>query len=140
MLASLLLAGCGGPGTAVPYRNVTSQLHPAQFPRVSRDTFTSKAELLDYIKHEMPGLHPHLPAIDWANREAIIVASGPRSSTGYVLHVVSLLDRGGRLVLTVREQTPTLGEAVKAEITYPFVLITIPRTNKKLQLHFQGRP
>ncbi|HXY84873.1 MAG TPA: protease complex subunit PrcB family protein [Gaiellaceae bacterium] len=88
----------------------------------------------------MPGLHPHLPTIDWAHREAIIVASGPRSSTGYVLHVVSVVDRGSRLVVTVREQTPALGQPVKAEITYPFVLITIPHTSKKLQLHFQGRP
>jgi hypothetical protein len=40
----------------------------------------------------------------------------------------------------VRERTPSLGEAVSARVTYPFVLITVARTSKSLVLHFQGRP
>jgi PrcB C-terminal len=81
-----------------------------------------------------------VPSIDWTHREAILVASGPRSSTGYSLHVASLLARGGELALTVKETAPSLGEPVRAGVTYPFVLITTPRTSKNLLLHFRGRP
>jgi hypothetical protein len=42
--------------------------------------------------------------------------------------------------VTVRERTPSLGEPVVARVTYPFRLITIPRIDKKLRLHIEGRP
>ena len=95
---------------------------------------------MTYLRKVTFGRNARLPRIDWAHREAILVASGPRSSTGYSLHVVKLLADSGQLVLTVRERTPSLGETVSARVTYPFVLITVPRTNKSLVLHFQGRP
>jgi hypothetical protein len=136
----MALAACGGTGRAVPYRDITSQLHGYQTPRLARETFRSGAELSDYLRHVVPGGDLRAPPIDWAHREAILVASGPRSSTGYALHVASIRDRGGRIVLTVHEHTPSLGERVEAHVTYPFVLITIPRTSHKLLLHFEGRP
>jgi hypothetical protein len=133
-------AGCGGAGTQVPYRDVTSELHGYQPPRVAREVFKSRTELVKYLRKVTFGRRMRVPAIDWAHREAILVATGPRSSTGYSLHVVKLLADGGQLVLTVRERTPSLGEAVSARVTYPFVLITVARTSKSLVLHFQGRP
>jgi PrcB C-terminal len=140
LLVAGAVAGCGGRGTAVPYRDISSQLRGYQPPRLAREVFTSRTELADYLRRVTFGGSVRLPAIDWARREAILVASGPRSSTGYSLYVVSLLASGGRLVLTVRERTPSLGETVAARVTYPFVLITVPRTSKSLVLHFRGRP
>jgi hypothetical protein len=102
--------------------------------------FTSRAEFAEYLRHVTFGREVRVPTIDWARREAILVASGPRSSTGYSLHVASLRAHGNRLVLTVRERTPSLREKVAARVTYPFVLITVPRTSKTLLLHFRGRP
>lgn len=88
----------------------------------------------------MPGREPSLPAIDFAHREAILIASGPRSSTGYKLRVVNVRETRDRVAVTVKETTPQLGEPVVARVTYPFVLITIPRNPKSLFLHFEGRP
>jgi hypothetical protein len=96
--------------------------------------------MLDYLRHTVPSGRIRIPPVAWSRSEAILVASGPRSSTGYTLHVVSLLARGNTLALTVKEHTPSLGEPVSARVTYPFVLITTPRTGKKLLLHFRGRP
>jgi PrcB C-terminal len=138
--AGLLLAGCGGAGSAVPYRDISSELRGYEPPRLAREVFTSRSELVDYLRHTVPSGRLRVPRVDWSRSEAILVASGPRSSTGYTLHVVSLLARGGRLALTVKEDTPSLGEPVTARVTYPFVLITTARTGKTLLLHFQGRP
>lgn len=88
----------------------------------------------------MPGRAPKAPRIDFAHREAILIASGPRSSTGYKLRVVRVRETRDRVAVTVRETAPRLGEPVVARLTYPFVLITIPRNPKSLFLHFEGRP
>jgi PrcB C-terminal len=124
----------------VPYRDITSELHGYQPPRVAREVFRTQAQLVRYLRRVTFGPHVNLPQIDWTRREAILVAMGPRSSTGYSLHVVKLLADGGQLVLTVRERTPSLGATVSARVTYPFVFITVRRTGKSVVLHFQGRP
>jgi len=39
----------------------------------------------------------------------------------------------------VRERTPSLGEHVSARLTYPFLMITIPRSGKKVHVRYAGR-
>ena len=134
------LSACGGLGTPVPYHDISGRLHGYEPPRLAREVFKNRAEFAKYLRHTVPGGHARVPSVDWARRQAILVAAGPRSSTGYSLHVVSLYARGGRLALTVKERAPTLGGPVAARVTYPFVLIAVPRTGKSLLLHFQGRP
>lgn len=88
----------------------------------------------------MPGRRLRIPRIDFARREAVLVAAGPRSSTGYELRVLSVRERGGRLVVTVHERTPSLGERVMPRVTYPFLLLSVPRSDKSLLLKWPGRP
>jgi protease stability complex PrcB-like protein len=135
----LVLAGCGSE-KPVPYIDITSQVHGAQFPRLERELFRSQASLDGYLERALPGGKLTIPKIDFAHREAILVAMGPRSSTGYALRVVKVVETGDRIAVTVHERTPSLGEPVIARVTYPFVLITIPRIDKSLLLHLQGRP
>jgi hypothetical protein len=88
----------------------------------------------------MPGQRIHLPQIDFSSREAILIAAGPRSSTGYALRVVGVQERGGKIVVRIRERTPSLGDHVAAKVTYPFLLLTVPRSGKSLRLKWLGRP
>lgn len=88
----------------------------------------------------MPGRRIQLPRIDFSRREAILVAAGPRSSTGYDLRILGVRETGSRIVVTVRERTPSLGQPVTAKVTYPFRLITVPRSDKHLRLKWLGRP
>lgn len=105
-----------------------------------RSIFRSRSDLADYLAHAMPGRAPAVPPIDFAHREAILIAAGPRSSTGYALRVVRVRDTGSRIAVTVDERTPHLGEPVTARVTYPFLLLTVPRSHKSLLLHYAGRP
>jgi protease stability complex PrcB-like protein len=96
--------------------------------------------LREVLERNNPGRHIRLPAIDFTRQQAYLVAAGPRSSTGYELRVVRVRDEGGRIVVTVRERTPRLGDPVRAGVTYPFRLLALPRSSKPVKLKWLGRP
>lgn len=65
---------------------------------------------------------------------------GPRSSTGYWLRLVSVREERVRLVAQVEELAPSLGDKVSAELTYPVLLVTIPKSRKPVHFQWIGRP
>jgi hypothetical protein len=136
----LLLTGCASTSRAVPYTDLTSRVGPLEFTRITRDVFRSRAALLDVLERNNPGRPIHLPRIDFSRREVYLVAAGPRSSSGYELRVVRVRDEGGRIVVVVHERTPSLGDPVQARVTYPFRLISLPRSNEPVKLKWPGRP
>jgi len=136
----IALTGCAGKARPVAYTDLTRQAGPLEFTRITRDVYRSRSALLDVLERNNPGRTIQLPAIDFAHREAYLVATGPRSSTGYNLEIVRVVDTGSRIVVTVHERTPSLGHPVDARVTYPFRLIVLPRSNKPVKLKWPGRP
>jgi hypothetical protein len=136
----LVPAACGAQARPVPYDDLTSRVGPLEFTRITRDVFRSRAALLAVLERNNPGQTIRLPAIDFTQREAYLVAAGPRSSTGYNLRVVEVKDDGNHIVVVVHEQTPSLGDPVSARVTYPFRLISLPRSDKPVKLKWPGRP
>jgi hypothetical protein len=53
---------------------------------------------------------------------------------------VSVVKERDRVLVTLRERTPSLGEPVQARVTYPYRLITIPAGGDAVTVHWQGRP
>jgi len=139
-LALLLVAGCGSTPHDVPYTDLTRRAGPLEFTRITRDVFRSRAGLLDVLERNNPGRTIRLPKIDFSRREIFLVAAGPRSSTGYVLEVVRVRDEGDHIDVVVHERTPSLGDRVQARVTYPFVLISLPRSKETVKLKWPGRP
>ena len=72
------------------------------------------------------------------DREYVLASPGPRSSTGYAVRVVRVVEQRTRILMDVREVTPKLGDRVRARVTYPYVLVSIPRTRKHVTLHWLG--
>jgi len=136
----LVAAGCGSTPRDVPYTDLTRRAGLLEFTRITRDVFRDRASLLNVIERNNPGLSISLPRIDFARREVYLVATGPRSSTGYELGIVRVQDKGDQIVVVVHERTPTLGDPVQARVTYPFRLITLPRSTKPVKLKWPGRP
>ena len=124
----------------MPFTDVTCQLRGFEPPRLTRVLLKSQAELESYFRHESPATVTRLPHVDWSQREVIVIAAGPRSSTGYVLRVLGVRETPHTITVTVHEATPRLGEPVRAGVTYPYRVITIPRIPKKLFVHWPGRP
>ena len=71
---------------------------------------------------------------------ALLVASGPRSSTAYGLGVVGVTEERGRVVVTLRERSPTLAHPGRATLTYPYRLLVLPNHHKPIHVHVEGRP
>jgi hypothetical protein len=124
----------------VRYEDLTRKVGPLEFTRITRDVFRSRSALRDVLARNNPGRPLTLPPIDFNRHEVYLVAAGPRSSTGYHLRIVSLQDEGDRIVVTVHERAPSLGDPVRARVTYPFRLIAFPRSDKPVKLKWPGRP
>jgi protease stability complex PrcB-like protein len=124
----------------IAWRDLTAALGPATFPRPYSHAFRHPASLVAALRTAMPGRGRTLPPIDFSRDEAFLVAAGPRSSTGYSLRVVSVVDTGHRVVVRIREVTPGLASRVTAGLTYPHRLIVFPRTREPVRAHWEGRP
>jgi hypothetical protein len=123
----------------VAWRDLTARLGPLRFPRPTFRVFLRRDKLVAYLDAVMPGRASAPPPIDFAHRKAVLVADGPRSSTGYSLRIVRILAQRSRVLVVVRELTPTLADRVAPRVTYPYRLITIPRTSKPTGLDFLDR-
>ena len=87
-------------------------------------------------------LHPlaHVFRSRDPNETSVLVASGPRSSTGYRLEVERVVEERGRVVVHIREHGPTLAHPGRARLTYPYRLLVLPRVDKHITVKWEGRP
>ncbi len=135
----LLLAGCGGRARPLAYEDLTPKVGPLEFTHITVDLSLTRAELLKVLQRNNPGRTLRLPPIDYTHQETFLVATGPRSSTGYALRIVRVEEQGGHIDVVVHEQTPSLGDPVRARVTYPFRLLALD-SHKPVHLRWPGRP
>jgi hypothetical protein len=131
--------GCGSNPAPVSYEDLTPKLGSLEFTRITVERSRSRAELLDVLRRHNPGRKLRLPSLDYSRQETFLVAAGPRSSTGYALRIVRVEEKGGRIDVVVREQTPSLGDPVRARVTYPYRLLALD-SDKPVHLKWLGRP
>lgn len=135
----LLLAGCGAAKRPLAYEDLTARVGGLEFTHLTVDTSRSRAQLLEVLQRNNPGVKIKLPPIDYTSRETFVVAAGPRSSTGYSLRVVRVYEHGDHVQVVVRERAPELGNRVRARVTYPFRLLVLP-SHEPVHLKWLGRP
>ena len=134
-----MLAGCGGKAQPLAYEDLTSKVGTLEFTHITVDRSRTRAELLEVLERNNPGRKITLPPIDYSRQETFVVAAGPRSSTGYALRIVRVEEQGGHVNVVVHEQTPSLGDPVRARVTYPFRLLVLD-SRKPVHLKWLGRP
>jgi hypothetical protein len=78
--------------------------------------------------------------LDFERVDAVLISGGPRSSSAYELEVLRVTEERRRIVVTVRERTPSLARPGTARLTFPFRLILIERRGKDITLDWEGRP
>jgi hypothetical protein len=122
------------------YRDLTAALAPLFPPAETQRLFQQREQLAEYVRRVRPGEPLRLPSIDFSREEAVLVATGPRSSTGYALRVVSARDERGRALVILREQAPSLGDPQRAGITSPYRVLVFRKLDKPMHLELQGRP
>jgi hypothetical protein len=125
-----------GKGRPVAWQDLSSQVGPLVILRQEHRLFRARAGLVRFLK-EARATRP-APAVDLSARELLVVAPGPRSSTGYSVEVVSARERGGKITVRVRERSPRVGENVQPRVTYPYRLISLP-AGKDVYVDWLGR-
>jgi hypothetical protein len=129
-----------GAAKPLAYRDLTAQLAPLEPPDAAQLLFSRRDQLERYVRRVRPGEALGLPPIDFTRESAVLVTTGPRSSTGYALRLDSAEEERGRMLIKVREVTPALGDPQQARITYPYRLLVFHKLDKPVHLELEGRP
>ena len=110
------------------------------WPKSVTRSFWKRRQLTRYLARTFPQGAPAAPQFDFTRSKLILVAAGPRSSTGYSVEIVRVTGRRSTVNVLARETAPSLGERTTARLTSPYRLITIPATAKRVYVQWQGRP
>jgi hypothetical protein len=129
-----------GGAKPVAWQDVTARMGPVLWPKSVTRSFWKRRQVVRYLARIFPRGTPRTPTFDFARRRLILVAAGPRSSTGYGIEILRVTERRGDIHVLARETTPSLGQPVIPRLTSPYRLITIPATGKRVRVQWQGRP
>ena len=88
----------------------------------------------------MPGRAPKPQKVNWSREQVVVIALGPRSSTGYALRIQRVVKRRRGIYVYAREHTPSLSDPVRPRVTYPYRLLAMPSSAKPVYVKLQGRP
>jgi hypothetical protein len=129
-----------GGSKRLAWEDVTAQMPGVLWPKSVTRSFWKRRQVVRYLARTFPEDPPKVPRFDFARRRLILVAAGPRSSTGYGVQIVRITERRSTIDVLARETTPTLGNRTTPRLTSPYRLITIPATSKRVYVQWQGRP
>ncbi len=93
----------------------------ALWPKSVTRSFWRQRQVDRYLARIFPAGSPNLPRIDYAQDRLVLIATGPRSSTGYGVQVLKATERRGDIHILARELTPSLGDHVEtaADLSVP---------------------
>ncbi len=123
-------------GRPVGWRDLSAQVGPLTILGSERRLIRKPSSLTRFLESAKAKRRPR--AIDFSTRQLLLVSAGPRSSTGYAVEILSARESDGKITVRVREQAPKLGERVRARVTYPYRLISLP-AGKDVYVDWIGR-
>ncbi len=123
----------------VAWRDVTRDTGRVEFAHRLQGVFHSRGSFGRMLAANMPGRAPRPPRLNWDRDQVVVIALGPRSSTGYSLRILRVVERRRGIYIYAREQTPTLGEPVTARVTYPYRMLAMHGSAKPVYVKLEGR-
>ena len=130
--------GTGGE-KPVAWTDVTHKMGPIQFTRRVQGVYHSRAAFERLLEATMPGRVPKPPPHDWSRDQIVVIALGPRSSSGYSLRIERVVERRRGIYVYAHEVTPSLGEPVTARVTYVYRLLSMHGSAKPVYVKLAGR-
>jgi hypothetical protein len=123
---------------AVPWTDLAARVGPARWASPTISVARDATKLANLFRVALFPPRPRPPSVDFSCDEVVVITVGPRSSTGYSLHVVRVT-QSGNLDIRVREEKPTLRDRVVPTVTYPYLLLVVPKTHKHVSVKYVGR-
>jgi hypothetical protein len=130
--------GTGGE-RPVAWRDVTSRFGRVEFTRRVQAVYHSRASFNRLLEATMPGRAPAPPSLNWDRDQVVVIALGPRSSTGYSLKIERVVERRRGIYVYARERTPSLGEPVAPHVTYVYRVLAMHGNAKPVYVKLGGR-
>ena len=121
-------------GAPVAWSDLSPKVGPLTITRETKRIFRERGPLAEYLT----AAGGRAPAVDFEQRQLLLVSPGPRSSTGYSLEVRGVRERDGAVTVTVRERTPKLGDRVVPRVTFPYRLLSLP-AGRDVYVDWRGR-
>ena len=144
---TLLVAGAAyriawqhGGDRALAWNDVSPALDGVALTRPVAARFARQADLDQFLARAASGQPSAARVLDLRGREAILIAGGARSSGGYAIEVLGVREERARVVVSVRERTPSLSQPAPATLTFPYRLIAVGATGKPVGVEWRGRP
>lgn len=125
---------------AVAWTDLTPKLGTIEFTRKVTGVYHSRGSFMRLLEATMPGRVPKLPPHNWDRDQLVVIALGPRSSTGYSLQIKRVVERNRGIYVYARERTPSLGEPVTPRVTYPYRVLSMHGKAKPVYVKLEGRP
>lgn len=138
--ATYRLAWQHGGDHALAWSDVSPALDGVALTRPVAASFARQADLDRFLARAVSGQPSASRVLDLRGREAILIAVGARSSGGYAIEVLGVREERARVVVSVRERTPSLSRPAPATLTFPYRLIAVGATGKPVGVEWQGRP
>ncbi|MGZ4309372.1 MAG: protease complex subunit PrcB family protein [Gaiellaceae bacterium] len=130
----------GNGGThPLAWTDLTPKIRGLQLVHREVVVIQSRRTFVKVVRAAMPGRAPGPPPLDWQRKELVMIAVGPRSGTGYSVHVQRVVEHNRSIDVYARERTPSLGDPVTAGVTYPYRVIAIRHSQKPVYVKLQGR-
>jgi hypothetical protein len=129
-----------GGSKQLAWDDETAAMPGVLWPKSVTRSFWKRRQVVRYLARTFPQGPPKAPPFDFARRRLILVAAGPRSSSGYGVEIVRITERRSTIDVLAREVTPSPGDRTSARLTSPYRLIAIPATSKRVYVQWQGRP
>jgi hypothetical protein len=138
-LYAVLSRGSGRP-RSVAWQDLSAQVAPVELGAIEQRRFRKATEFARYLRLVETGPSFTIPRVDFTRNEVVMFGVGPRSSAGYSLAVRRVSVADGATVVTVDERSPRLGSHPAPRLTFPFVLIALPRSAGPLSVDWPQRP
>lgn len=134
------LAWQHGDDHALVWSDVSSALDGVELRQPVAASFARRADLDRFLARAVSERSAVVRALDLRGREAVLIATGARSSGGYAIEVLGVREERSRVVVSVRERTPSLARPAPATLTFPYRLIAVTATGKHVDVEWRGRP
>jgi len=110
----------------------TTAVGRLQLPRATTAFFHERSDFDGFLDD----LHVAAvrPRIDFGRDAAVLIALGPRSSTGIAVNVLRVEEQRGRVLVLVREQSVPGAAAV---VSYPSVVVVLRETGKPIAVEWR---
>jgi hypothetical protein len=100
--------------------------------KLEQHVLTSREEYEAYFEHTRRRYPPNAAEVDFAREVVLAVSAGRKSTTGFGIQVVRVVDLSAVLGAPVtcvlyRETSPAPSDAVGDALTYPVHLVKVPR-------------